>query len=80
MVAMLVGLHLSGKRHNFAKRADNEQMGLLPQGMIIGKIRVAKQFLDPSQFLEQQKQVRFQHVHNQGMCQLLLTVSWDLRA
>ena len=33
----MVGLHLSGKRHTFAKRADNEQIGLLPQGMIIGK-------------------------------------------
>ena len=26
------------------------------------------------------KKVRFQQTHNQGLCQLLLTVSWDLRA
>ena len=26
------------------------------------------------------KKVRFQHTHNQGLRQLLLTVSWDLRA
>ena len=44
MVAMLVGLHLSGQRHNFAKRADKKQMGLVPQGMIIGKGRVADSF------------------------------------
>ena len=34
----------------------------------------------PSQFSEQQKQVRFQQTHNQGLRQLFLTVSWDLRA
>ena len=30
--------------------------------------------------LEQQKQVRFQQTHNQGLRQLLLTLSWDLCA
>ena len=30
--------------------------------------------------LEQRKQVRFQQTRNQGLLQLLLTVSWDLRA
>ena len=39
MVAMSLALHLSGKRQTFAKRADNEQIGLLPQGMIIGMQR-----------------------------------------
>ena len=34
----------------------------------------------PSQFLQQQKQVRFYQTHNQGLCQLLLKVSWDLHA
>ena len=34
----------------------------------------------PSQFLEPQTKVRFQQTHNQGLRQLLLTVSWDLRA
>ena len=32
----------------------------------------------PGQFLEQQKQVRFQQTHNQGLRQLFCTVSWDL--
>ena len=32
------------------------------------------------QFLEQRKLVRFQQTHNQGLRQLFLTVSWDLRA
>ena len=34
----------------------------------------------PSQFSEQQKQVRFQQTHNQSLRQLFLTVSWDLLA
>ena len=34
----------------------------------------------PFQFSEQQKQVLFKQTHNQGLRQLLLTVSWDLRA
>ena len=29
------------------------------------------------QYSEQQKQVRFQHTHNQGLRKLFLTVSWD---
>ena len=29
---------------------------------------------------DQCKRVRFQQTHNQGLCQLLLTMSWDLRA
>ena len=33
----------------------------------------------PSQFLEQRKQVRFQQRHNQGLRQLFLTLSWNLR-
>ena len=32
-----------------------------------------------AQFLEQRKEVRFQLTHNQGLHQLFLTVSWDLR-
>ena len=34
----------------------------------------------PFKFLEQQKQVCFQQTYNQGLRQLFLTVSWDLRA
>ena len=34
----------------------------------------------PSQFSEQQKEMCFQQTHNQGLCQLFLTVSWDLCA
>ena len=34
----------------------------------------------PSRFSEQQKQVRFQQTHNQGLRQLFLSGSWDLRA
>ena len=34
----------------------------------------------PSQFLEQQNQVRFQQTHYQGLRQLYLTVFWDLLA
>ena len=32
------------------------------------------------QHLEQRKQLRFLQMHNQGLRQLFLTVSWDLRA
>ena len=32
---------------------------------------------EPSQFLEPQTKVRFQQTHNQGLRQLLLTLSWN---
>ena len=67
-VAMLVGLHLSGKRHNFAKRADNEQMGLLPQGMIIGKFRVADSFWTLSNFCSNRNKCVLKNVCTIKVC------------
>ena len=46
------------------------------QGVAKGWPRGAR----PFQYSEQQKQVRFQQMHNQGLRQLFLTMSWDLRA
>ena len=34
----------------------------------------------PFNFFEQEKEVRFKQTHNQGVCQLFLTVSWSHRA
>ena len=54
-------------RHVYCRRLP----GLLTNSILFGGLFKIK---------DQCKKVRFQQTHNQGLRQLLLTVSWDLRA
>ena len=53
-----------------------ESQGLALPGQVTSSILFCGLF----KIKDQWKQVRFQQTHNQGLRQLFLTVSWDLRA